>query len=441
MARTNLAFASEGGFDRLNGRLRNQSNSGPLDSRAWSHSSKVTRTLQYLLIYAVLVTGNSYLYSYFIEPYTILLAALLILFILLCPKYWHFRDVAFVTFVLLLSLIVRCLTGGAGLGVAARYAMTIIFIIMAIKIDGTMFLTRMIRLICFLSIISTAMYFVRLAYPGLYSALPLFEFVSQGDYYSMVTAARESYHTKGLFLFCIRESEWRAISIFTEPGLYQGVLSAALFVLLFMLPNLKIETKERNASLVILLLGIVTCGSTTGFISTLALILLYLFSSNVQNIGSTLKRRLLFLCAIGLFLLVSDFFLRGNQSILSVSFFNKLFNDTSNGEVRLDSVAASLELLSSNPLGVGFDYVQQYKGALSVGAGLFTTTAALGVFFAISFLYWLLAPIFRSRLGFCGISAWLVLYFLFAISQSLVLTPVLVAVSAYLSLEQEGELQ
>ena len=124
-----------------------------------------------------------------------------------------------------------------------------------------------------------------------------------------------------------------------------------------------------------------------------------------------------------------------------MSFFDKLFNDTSNGAVRLDSVVASFELLFSNPLGVGFDYVQQYKGALSVGAGLFTTTAALGIAFAFGFLYWLLAPIMRSRLGFSGIVAWLALYFLFAVSQSLVLTPVLVVISVFLSLEQEGEEQ
>lgn len=441
MAQVGLASASTRVFNSLYGPFERESDQGSIDGVPCAHGSNTTKVLQYLLIYAVLATGNSYIYSYFIEPYSIAIAALLVFFVALCPRYWHFRDVVFVTFVLVVSLLVRCFAGGAGLGVAARYAMTLALIVIAIKADSKMFLIRMVRVVCFLSIISTAMYFARIVYPGLYGALPLFEFVSQGDYYSMVTAERASYHTKGLFLFCVRESETRAISIFTEPGLYQGVLTAALFVVMFMLRDSKIEATERNAHIAILLLGVVTCGSTTGFISTLLLVALYLLSSGRHGGGSALKRRLILLCAIGISLLVCDYFVRGDQSILAVSLFNKLFNDTSNGAVRLDSVVASLELLFANPLGVGFDYVQQYKGALSVGAGLFTTAAALGIPFAFGYLYWLLAPILRSRLGFCGISAWFELYFLFAISQSLVLAPVFVSISVYLSLEQEGEIR
>lgn len=441
MARSGLTSAATRSINKPFGRLELSANCETADDENCAHDSRRTTILQYLLIYGVLLTGNSYLYSYFLEPYTSLFAVLLAALVIMFPKFWHFRDVVLVAFVLVLSLVVRCFAGGAGVGVAMRYAMTLALIVVAIKIDNKMFLTRMVRLICALSIVSTVMYFVRVAYPGLYSVLPLYEFASQGDYYSMITAGRASYYTKGLLLFCIRESETRAISIFTEPGLYQGVLTAALFIMLFMFRDLKVGLRERSASVVILLLGIVTCGSTTGFISTLILVGLYMISTNGRGRGSSLKRKLFLLCALGLCLLIVDYLIRGNQSILAVSFFDKLFNDTSNGAVRLDSVVASFELLFSNPLGVGFDYVQQYKGALSVGAGLFTTTAALGIAFAFGFLYWLLAPIIRSRLGFSGIVAWLALYFLFAVSQSLVLAPVLVAISVFFSLEQEGEEQ
>ena len=300
MARSGLTSAATRSINKPFGRLELSASCETADDENCAHDSRRTTILQYLLIYGVLLTGNSYLYSYFLEPYTSLFAVLLAVLVMMFPKFWHFRDVVLVAFVFVLSLVVRCFAGGAGVGVAMRYAMTLALIVVAIKIDNKMFLTRTVRLICALSIVSTVMYFVRVAYPGLYSVLPLYEFASQGDYYSMITAGRASYHTKGLLLFCIRESETRAISIFTEPGLYQGVLTAALFIMLFMFRDLKVGFRERSASVVILLLGIVTCGSTTGFISTLILVGLYMISTNGRGRGSSLKRKLFLLCALGL---------------------------------------------------------------------------------------------------------------------------------------------
>lgn len=411
----------------------------------------MTAVVQYLLCYCVLLTGNSYLMSYYIEPYINILALLAIAIAVLVPKYWHFRDVVFVTCILMISLLTRCTVGGAGITVFTRYALTVGLIVMAIKVSPSTFLKRMIRVVCFLTLISLVLYFARLAIPGLYYMLPFYEFESQGTHYSMLAADSVSYHTKGLFLCCIREGETRNIGIFTEPGLFQGVLTAALFCVVFMQERMNTSVRERAISTLILLLGVVTCGSTTGFISLLAMLsFYYLFPSGGLRTRATsarggFKQYLLVLMAIGLIALVFDYYIRGDASILAESFFDKLltqsgsFNvDQGNGAVRLDSVTASFELLSQHPFGVGFDRVMAYRGARSVGAGLFTTTAALGFPFALVYLYWLLAPVFRSHMGIAAICSYLFLYFNFAVSQSLVLTPLLVSVSIYLALYQEG---
>lgn len=399
------------------------------------------RFFQYLFIYCVLLTGNSYLYSYFIEPFTTLIALLLIATVFLIPRLWHFRDVVFTVFVLVLSLIVRCFAGGVGISTFMRFAMTITLIDIAIKVDEGMFLTRLLRVVCFLTVISSAAYFARLLYPSLYQVLPLYEFASQGVYYSMQVGTHLSYHTKGLFLICMREDEIRNIGIFTEPGLYQGVLTAVLFGMLFMSNKFQYSKHEQTFSLIVLLVGIATCGSTTGFLSTIGVLAFFALSIGRREAFASrlrLKRTLSLTAVILLVGLAVDYYIRADQSILSVSFFNKLFVDTTNGEVRADSVNVSLKMLLQYPFGVGFDTIQNAKGALSVGAGLFVTTAALGIPFPVAYLYWLLAPILKSDLGFWGICAFIFIYFNFAFSQSLILTPVLVSISIYYALTGEG---
>ena len=415
--------------------------------RAVDFGGRKVALIQYLLCYCVLVTGNSYLMSYFVEPYVNLLSIVVIAIALFIPKYWHFRDVAFVTSVLVISMITRCIVGGAGITVFTRYTLTIGLIVLAVKISPTTFLKRMIRVVCFLTAVSLVLYFARIAVPGLYYMLPFYEFESQGTYYSMATASSVNFNTKGLFLCCIREGETRNIGIFTEPGVFQGVLTAALFCDMFMHERMGASDRERAVSAFIILLGIATCGSTTGFISLFVMLLFYYLlpsgdlHARSSSIDRGFKRYLFMLLALGLVALMCDFYIRGDASILVESVFNKLFSSSGtlsvnqgNGAVRLDSVAASLELLSQHPFGVGFDNVQAYKGALSVGAGLFTTTAALGFPFALAYLYWLLAPVFRSRLGAAAICSYLFLYFNFAVSQSLVLTPLLVSISIYFAL-------
>lgn len=430
----------------MNNRLFN-----PLAASPVKDGGRKQAVIQYLLCYSVLLTGNSYLMSYFIEPCVNYLAVVVIAIALLVPKYWHFRDVAFVTSILVMSMLVRVTAGGAGISVFTRYALTIGLIVFAIKVSAKDFLKRMLRVVCFLTAVSLVLYFARLAVPGLYYMLPFYEFESQGTYYSMAAADSVNYHTKGLFLCCIREGESRNIGIFTEPGVFQGVLTAALFSVVFMHKQINVSAKERAISTLVILLGIVTCGSTTGFISLAAMLAFYfLLPSGGQrrrkvSAKGGFKQYLVLLISLGLMALVCDYYVRGDASILVESVFNKLFStdgsfsvNQGNGAVRIDSVVASLELLSRHPFGVGFDEVQAYKGALSVGAGLFTTTAALGFPFALAYLYWLLAPVFRSRIGAAAVCSYLFLYFNYAVSQSLVLTPLLVSISVYFALCNEG---
>ena len=69
--------------------------------------------------------------------------------------------------------------------------------------------------------------------------------------------------------------------------------------------------------------------------------------------------------------------------------------------------------------------------------GIWRAAFPFGFPFALAYLYWLLAPVFSSRIGAAAVCSYLFLYFNFAVSQSLVLTPLLVSISVYLALCNE----
>ncbi|RDB65386.1 hypothetical protein C1876_15920 [Eggerthella sinensis] len=388
------------------------------------------------MIYCVLICGQSYLYDYYLQEAVPFAAAFFMAIVILSRRYWDFRTLAFLGFLLTLSGLVRVFAGGVGIGVFLSYGLRLSLLVIAIKYDYANFPKRMIRLITVLAIVSMAFYFARLVIPTLFYLLPFSPFSSQGTYYNLSAFGIESFQTKGLLLVSIREGEIRNIGFYTEPGVYQAVLIGALYYLLFLREKLTTSNHEVLAEIGLLSLALITCGSTTGYLSFIIMIIGYFMMKGSAEI----KNRVLFLVLLCIVLLFYDYIVRGDGSFLSESFFDKVFSEGNfslmegNGGVRIDSVVASLESLLKSPFGVGFDEITAAKGELAVGAGLFTTSAALGFPFIIVYLHWLLGPVFRARLGSIRTAIYLIVYILYAVSQALVLTPVLISISMYLAL-------
>ena len=68
------------------------------------------------------------------------------------------------------------------------------------------------------------------------------------------------------------------IVVSTLPGVYQIVLNAALFVLLFWKKKLYFgNEKQYRTATVIVLLTLITCQSTTGYLSMMVILLCFFF--------------------------------------------------------------------------------------------------------------------------------------------------------------------
>ena len=392
----------------------------------------------YLIIYLLLLSGQSYLFEYVLQGLLVPAAGVVLLIVVLNRKYWHFRSLVLLWVIFVLSLYVRIVQGGVGLDVVLSYSFRIGLLLVAINYDYTWFARRLISTITALGAISSLVYVLRLIIPSLYELLPLVPFDSQGSYYSMDLADRVSYQTKGMLFVSIREGESRNIGFYTEPGVYQAVLIGALFYLLFLRDRLRIGQREFVFEFILLTLTMVSCGSTTGYISFLILI----FGYFVAQRSFALKGRVAIVLALFLMLIAVDWTIRRDKSLVHENLISKIVSpnnsftlDQGNGGVRLDSVRASFESLVSHPMGVGFDRIMETKGELAVGAGLFITAAALGFLFLVTFLIWLLVPVFMSDIGLAAKVVYVAIYLLYAVSQALVVTPVLVSVSLYLSLE------
>lgn len=400
--------------------------------------------VQYTLLYCALLSGQSYLVEYFVEGFVPIVGALLLVFSVLLPRFWHFRDMTFLCFVLFLSVVIGTYVGGVGVGMFLKLSCTILLLSTAATIDLRSFPKRMVRIVVFFALISLIVYIARLMVPGFYYLLPLSSFESQGTHYSMEVAASVPYSTKGVLLFSVREGEMRNIGFFTEPGVYQGVLNGVVFYLFFFRSKLGLSARETALDLAILLAALLTCGSTTGYITFLVLFVALLLTIERGGSGS-MKSRLILFGVLIIAVAVIDFFVRGNDSFVVENIIEKIFIGKGgsadltggNGGARLETVVACLELLSENPLGVGYDTVQAYKSASAVGAGLFVNSAALGILFLVALLWWLFAPIFKGKLGMPAILAYLVMYLYFSFSQVLLLPPVIISIPIYLALSNE----
>lgn len=420
-------------------------NRKPFERDLIDRSGKLAAVVQYGLLYCALISGQSYLAEYFISGLIPAIGAVLIVVSVLCSKYWHFRDVVYLSFVLFLSALVGTYVGGVGVSFFLRLTCTLLLVSAAITFDLDEFPKRLVRTVVFFASISVVIYLARAVIPGFYYLLPLTPFTSQGEYWSTLIGDHVSYSTKGVLFFSVREGELRNIGFFTEPGVYQGVLNGTFFYLFFLRSRLKISSRETILNCIILLAALLTCGSTTGYVTFLVLFSCLLLVTDKGEAG-LLKSRLIFLGIVVIVAAIVDFFVRGDESFLTKNVIDKIFIGDGgsvdltegNGGARFKTVVASLELLAKYPFGVGFDTVQAYKPTDAVGAGLFVDTAALGLPFLLVTLWWLFAPVFRSDLRIPAILAYIVMYSYFTFTQVLLMTPVIISIPIYLAISSEG---
>lgn len=377
------------------------------------------KTVHYLLIYLMICLNDSFIYYQIISNYQIVFIAISSLF-LICYKRIR-KNWTFIAAIVLFMFVVfaRLNTGGVGLNIYFTWMIHIFFSTVAVLYDCESFLHRYVKMVTFLAGIS-------LIYFGI--SLINLDFARNLTFITLPYGAGYNHTTiDGLFLYCFNPWHYdRNTSIFGEPGLYQIVLNSALFCMLYLREKCNLEYKTMIRNMIILLLAIVTAGSTTGFIATLLIIAGFIFEKG-RNEERKIKRSIILLFFIAIVCLILEYEYNGKESILSRLFFDKLFSDTGSisvmngsGKYRWGTIALSFQSIMQHPLGVGYDAVTTLLSTEDglVAAKILTSAAAFGLPWLIFIIYWLFAPILRANWSWTAKVVFILLYINTALAQS-----------------------
>lgn len=251
-------------------------------------------------------------------------------------------------FVLMLFPVVQ--TGG-GLTIASCLSIITRFMIVYVAIDYNpdMFLKRFLNLVCLIAVISIVLFAIYTVF-GYGVLAPLYTKL-------YVYNPSSGYVSYGLFLFRLRPGYPRNIGLFGEPGQYAALLIPALYFHIFLTRDFY-GKKEFIIRLVIILIAVLSCQSTAGFIALLGVAIAFVGS---RDNNSKIAKNIMCLGAIAL--LVYLFTSSNEDNFLQVNLLNKITNSTgeidishSSGAARLNGLENVIEIYSKYPaaaLGIG----------------------------------------------------------------------------------------
>ena len=203
--------------------------------------------------------------------------------------------------------------------------------------------------------------------------------------------------------------------------------NAAIFILLFLNNRLNIEKKKLIRYLFILIIAVLTVQSSTGILILGVMLLAYMFLVRNKYQSLNLKNQVFFVVCIGVLLLMIDFSIRGNDSLIYVGLIQKFVGNNhkyqlhGNGQVRLGAAALSLKIMSENIFGVGADKLIDLQWMYDVaggGAGIFTFGASIGMIPFLAALFFYIYPIVKKRDNIVTCMALLFFIFFSLLAQS-----------------------
>ena len=353
----------------------------------------VKAVLQYCLMYLMaMMTGTFYYNTYpmNVKYIVLIITGGCILFRYVKPSSHTKIALLCLTASILIS---RMLSGGIGLAALLDFICPLLLIECAYEIDKKNFATRYIKFTVFFSVASILFYFLALLNYSVFSTI-------------MDVIGRKYRYTNGLIcsesiLYSYLPENWffnqRNDSIFSESAQYSIMLNSALWILLFASNSLELSAKRKKWALIIVLVALVTCMSTTGYVCTLVM-----FACVLLQRKNEVKHKIYLVVSLLCIGIAVDYFTRGSDSILQTILLDKLFSTSGNmdltagtGLYRISTINACLEIFKRNPLGAGYDivnaYVDRYSltGEASAGGGFARALAVYGIITILMLLIWM----------------------------------------------------
>lgn len=405
--------------------------------------------VHYFIIWLMIMMNDTFLYRNVLNKYGVAVLGICIVLMIMYRKTVDSKQVLFTVFLLISVALVRLNVGGIGIEAWLTWATMILMPVIAIRFDIDEFWDRFGNIVYFYAIISLIYFVVALISPEIIKQLSLFKALEIETITEWFTADRfntQSNFVYGFFLYSLRDyAPTRNNSVFGEPGLYQIVLNTLVFALLFFRNKFSFSDKKVLKLLIICSIAIVTSQSTSGLLSLVVIFVGFLLDKRIEgneyshSVKSLIKR----IAIIGIFVILFDYIVREEVSLLYTVILRKLFSNgafslsADTGSFRMITLLGSLQVLFTNPLGVGYDYLTEFFSTFSsgeyVGARIFYTFAALGIIPTIVIIIWYLHPILSVRKG-----GWFKTAFLFFLINTLIMQskefyPCLVLIPIYLS--------
>lgn len=405
--------------------------------------SSIKAAFHYFLIYMMLTVNQSVLYAITLKNQVYILIAVAIVLCFLFRNSSNRRELQYfvvLALVLLASVFcVRIMTNGIGLIAWARWMVGPFYLLAAYMYEKDRFVERFIKTVEALALVSIVCWGIQMVNPDILKA-----FLRPHDShwtYNIWSSATEyktySYTSYGTLFYSFTDSPTstgRNTSIFTEPGVYQMVLNSALCCLLFFGEHVNFSRKEYGRCIVILLLAIASCQSTTGYLG-LMVILLVFFMEKQNDIG-IIRTTIVRLALFAIVCLSCDFAIRGEQSLLQTVLIDKLFTDTGafsvnagTGSYRMAMIGLCLASMISHPFGIGSAAVEAMvnaSGTSAVAAAILVLGASVGIIPFLFYLGWLFAPVFKNNRALIIKFLFVFLYFNTTLGQSSAFYPVLI---------------
>ena len=384
-------------------------------------------TWQYVLLYLVYMLNDSFLYKNYISRYNLVIFVILVFLTIIVKRKCPLFIWGFLAFSLASVVIVRILQGGVGLDAWLRWAVPILLVYYAFSIDKDQFLHRWVKLVVVMSVISLIFWLgCQIDADLIRKLLPTHYSVGQSVLYwtSSTSAVYQAEYGDGLLLYAVRNFELdRNNGVFSEPGLHQMVLNATLFMLLFMKDRLEITSKQQMKYSVVLLITLITCKSTSGYLSFVVIIMMFVMQKNRAEAQN--KYRIISVALIGVAVLLVEYSVNGTNSLLYTQLLNKIFSNgtitisADSGMWRMMTISTAWSSMLRNPLGIGYDNASVLLVSGSSGAQIFLMGAALGIIPFLVFQAWTWYPVLKSRLiNILGKIAFMFMFYNSMLAQS-----------------------
>jgi hypothetical protein len=387
--------------------------------------------VHYLIIYLMLSLNGSF--WFFLNQDIILRCVVAFYFIaaLIFKKYKPLFPFLVLALLLYTVFIIRLNVGGLGIGHWFLWSGQILIMFAAYLFNKEKFAERYVKIIFALSVISLICWAISFLHPSL---LTSFLTVSDAIPYNG-TFYGKLFYVYRTSLIDISISA-RNNGIFTEPGIYQVVLTSCMYMLLFHREKLNLSKKKYFIFCIV-----ISAASTTGLIAMAILFIYYFLKSNKKSEEDKKFRRIVMIIAFLLAIAVlTDINVNGDNSLFNNIIANKLeaasTETGSSGGVRLATMNVYLDEMIKNPFGTGYDklslalapYIEEWK-IKGAGVGLIGFFTAIGVIPTIMIILIMVYPYYMgSRLYLLDCLAFLCLYANTGLAQTYAFYPSLLII-------------